>query len=129
MKSVKKELYWHLVNNCGIYLPIYQLDLLVEQLKSKTIWRVMDEAAKDEDLKKYNIKSKGAYSDGNNRIELLEKTRKEVCKLDPETLKVIDTYPSLYKASLEFKKGFGNISRAIKQDSIAYGFRWSYAKK
>ena len=130
MNNVKKDIYWHLANHCKIYLPAYQLDLLAEQVTKKvSIWTILTQAETNKELRKYNIKSKGAYVDGNNRVEFLDKTRKKVCRLDAETLQLLETYPSLYNASKEFKKGFGNISRAIKQDSTAYGFRWCYAEQ
>lgn len=119
--STKKEIFKHLAQK-GIYLPAYQLEKAEQLIKSqKSYFAGINLIEKEESFKKYKDASFGAYS-----IEEDHMSDKRISIIRINANGLEEGFPSLYAAAAACgkQKGFGNISKAIKKNSIAYGFRW-----
>ena len=85
---------------------------------------------------------KRAYRDGLNyqtekrkeiNKERAKKNRRElgkpIAKIDPNTYKTIETYPSLSYMHSVTGYWLSNVKRAAENDTISYGFRWRFLVK
>src|ERR1035437_6120235 len=115
--ELKEDIFQHMAL-FNIYLPLEELDKVTERVKKhESYFQALYEIEADETLKQYTDINKGAYE---VKIEL-DRTSKKVHKVDPTTHKIIKTYPSLYAAGKEHNGGHGNISKAVKDKTKAYG--------
>lgn len=126
----KREIYFYIVEHRSIFLPMYQLNKLIEHYNSnkKTIGNnILDCICLDYD--KYINPTKGAYSDLSEHTKYLTKASTPIQKIDKDTDNVVGEYKSLYAAAKDLNGAVVNISRAAKKDGTAYGFKWKLLKK
>ncbi len=121
--KTKKQYYWHLTKK-GIFLTAYMLDKLYAMYIAKPtspIYKTQLIKAK-----KYTNPELGAYQKGEERERFLSSFRQKVVMINPDNNKVLFKYDSYYQAALAVGhgNGYGNISRAVRKDSLAYGFKW-----
>ena len=76
-------------------------------------------------MKVYNEKTKD-----NKRLKKIREyaaTRKlKIAQLDKDTLKIIKVFDGVKDAEKALNVSHGWISKAAKQEKIAYGFRWKF---
>lgn len=128
-KLNRKELYWHLVITKCIYLPNYQLDKAMQMIENrgrKSFKDALYEIEDNESLQKYNDPRKGTFMTAEVSEKHFSTVRKEVILIDEDGTET--QFDSIYQAAqaINKPKGFGNISRAIKYESSAYGYKWKF---
>lgn len=53
---------------------------------------------------------------------------KKIAKLNPDSLEIIQIYDTIREAERDLNVSHGYISRAIKSNYKAYGFRWKFVE-
>lgn len=113
----------------------------IEKIRQRTLQLWQDENYRklvSENIKKFYAEHPDMFRGENNPMygkhhteEALKKirshaaTRKnKIAQLDKNTLKIIKIYDGIKDAEKELGVSHGWISKAAKQDKIAYGYRW-----
>lgn len=120
--KIKQEIFNHLSLN-GIYLPENVLNNIANNIKTKNVFTVLNELQNNEDLKKYDKPSLGAFKVDVSDISFIGKNAKrEVIAIDEQGNET--TFESLYAAGKKLNVSIGNIKKAIKRGGTAYGYKW-----